>query len=210
MKPSIGSRDRLTLPKILRFLSLPFFPSHLKTYLAVQRFEDIQPDALLADGVKGVLIDADGTLCPHNSEHFSESIINHVGRMLESGLKTAIYTNASESRFQQFPNIPIVTNVHAKPDRRGFETAMKIYLNIEDPSTVCMIGDNYLTDGGAISAGMRFIHVQPILGNESMIHRTSRKLALLCAQYYFPSRFHDNNAHEPIKSSTKNIPQNFQ
>ncbi len=204
MKSTIGSRDGLTLPKVLRFLSLPFFPSHLKTYLAVQRFEDIQPEVLLADGVQGILIDADGTLCPHNNEHFSESVVNHVGRMLKSGLKTAIYTNASESRFRQFPNIPVVTDVHAKPDRRGFEAAMRNYLNIEDPSTVCMIGDNYLTDGGAISAGMRFIHVQPIQGNESAIHRMTRKLALLCAHYYFPSTFRDCDTG--TKSPAKNTP----
>lgn len=184
-----GSREGLTWPKVLRFLTLPFCPWRLTTYLAVSKFEDIQPERLLADGIQGVLIDADGTLGPHKTRRFSESVVRHVGQMAACGLKAAIYTNACESRFEQFPDIPVVSEPYAKPDSRGFEVAMKKYLNIEDPRKVCMIGDNYLTDGGAIALGMRFIHVQPVEGTESTIHRATRKFALLCAQCYSPSIF---------------------
>lgn len=196
MKPPTSSREGLTLHKVLRFLTLPFCPWRLKTYLAVERFEDIQPDRLLADGIQGVLVDADGTLGPHQTRIFSDSVVRHLGHMVASGLKAAIYTNASETRFEQFPDIPVVMDVHAKPDRRGFEIAMKKYLNIDDPRKVCMIGDNYLTDGGAIALGMRFIHVQPIAGNESTIHRATRKFALLCAQYHSPAEFRNIKTHK--------------
>ncbi len=106
--------------------------------------------------------------------------------MLEQGFKVAIYTNAAEDRFQVFEDlgVKIVNNVPPKPDTTGFEIAMKEYLGLSDPSKICMIGDNYITDGGAIGAGMRFIHVQPVAGNESLIHATTRYLAYVCARIH--------------------------
>ena len=65
--------------------------------------------------------------------------------------------------------------------------AMKKYLQLDDPATVCMIGDNYITDGGAIDAGMRFIHVQPVPGPENPLHRATRFIAYRFARLY--SRF---------------------
>jgi FMN phosphatase YigB (HAD superfamily) len=60
-----------------------------------------------------------------------------------------------------------------------------------------MIGDNYITDGGAIDAGMRFIHVQPVTGNEPLIHAVTRYLAYLCA------RIHGKIPQTHLKVTTK-------
>lgn len=187
--PSRAPREGLTWSKIQRFLALPFRPRLLQTYLAVEKIEDVSPQRLIADGVKGVLIDADGTLGPHKAEVFQESKIRHIQLIAESGLKVAIFTNAAVDRFQQLPGIPIVGEAPAKPDRRGFETAMKNCLNLDDPASVCMIGDNYLTDGGAVGAGMRFIYVRPVPGNENFVHRLFRLYAYLCARWHFPEAF---------------------
>jgi HAD superfamily phosphatase (TIGR01668 family) len=184
-----ASREGLTFAKALRFLSLPFCPRSLKPYLAVNRFVDVPIDLLQADGIQGVLLDADGTLCPHHAREFSDEVIRHIAKLTGSGLKVAIYTNAAEDRFQQFSDINIVTGVSPKPNRHGFETAMEKFLGLKDPATVCMIGDNFITDGGAYSAGMRFIHVRPIKGNESFFHAFTRHLAFLCARFYFPAAF---------------------
>lgn len=188
------------MAKVLRFLSLPFCPGKLKTYLAVDRFEDVPVETLRQDGAEGVLVDADGTLCPHHGRDFSASVIQHLHRMLESGLKVAIYTNAFEDRFDQFSGVEIVTGVEAKPDRLGFEAAMKNHLRLDDPSKVCMIGDNYITDGGAVSAGMRFIHVRPIKGRETVFHSATRYLAYLCARLY-----HSRTFRGRIRSSTAQV-----
>lgn len=183
------SREGLTVAKILRFLSLPFCPALLQTYLAVRHFVDVPVDRLKADGIQGVLIDADGTLGSHHARKFSHEVVAHVNKMADSGLKVAIYTNSFEDRFHQFQNIAIVTDVPPKPDRRGFEMAMKNFLGLKDPNTVCMIGDNFLTDGGARLAGMRFIHIHPVKGNEPFIHALTRELAFQCARFYFPRSF---------------------
>ena len=157
--------------------------------MAVKRFEEVPIDALLDAGIKGVLIDADGTLCKHHSREFSPAVIEHVQRMLAEGLKVGIYTNAFEDRFGDFPGTEIVSDVHAKPGTRGFLSAMTDHLKLENPAEVCMIGDNYITDGGAISAGMSFIYVQPIPGNENWFHSLTRAYATCLAKLYFPENF---------------------
>ncbi len=178
-----SEREGLTPAKLSRFFSLPFQPSRLSTYLAVKKFEEVPVDVLLKDGMQGVLIDADGTLGPHHTRNFDITVIDHAKKMLQMGLKVAIYTNASDDRFQPFEilGVKIVKNVPPKPDRAGFEIAMKDFLGLHDPSKICMIGDNYITDGGAIDAGMRFIYTQPVKGSEAVIHRLTRYLAYLCA-----------------------------
>ncbi len=183
---SNAPREGLKWVKIKRFLALPFSPKRLKTYKAFKRFEEVPIEALAADGIKGVLLDADGTLVPHHTQVFSESVRSHVEKMMARGLRVAIYTNAMEDRFKAFEGVAIVTDVPPKPDPRGFEIAMKKYLQLDDPATVCMIGDNYITDGGAIDAGMRFIHVQPVPGPENFIHQATRALACRIARWYFP------------------------
>jgi len=179
-------REGLTRAKVSRFLALPFSPSRLKTFMKVKRFEEIPINKLQEIGLEGILIDADGTLTPHHQSEFSQSVINHVRSMLEKGFKVAIYTNAWENRFKPFLEIgaQVVANVPAKPDPRGFQIAMTEYLDMDDPSKVCMIGDSYITDGGAVDAGMKFIHVRPIKGNEPFFHSATRFIAYLCAKIY--------------------------
>lgn len=183
---SSPEREGLTWAKVSRFLALPFSPSRLSTFMRVKRFEEIPIERLRAQGLEGVLIDADGTLAPHHAREFKQSVLDHVRSMLENGLKIAIYTNAWENRFEPFQEmgVKVVTNVPAKPDPRGFQIAMTDFLQLDDPAKVCMIGDSYITDGGAIDAGMQFIHVRPIKGNEPFFHSATRLFAYLCAKMY--------------------------
>jgi uncharacterized protein len=179
-------REGFTLAKVSRFLALPFSPSRLDTSMRVKRFEDVRIEWLLAQGLEGILLDADGTLGPHLARKFSPHILEHVLAMLNNGLKVAIYTNGREDRFQAFQEmgVKVVTNVPAKPDPRGFQIAMTDFLQLDDPAKVCMIGDNYITDGGAIDVGMRFIHIQPVKGNEPIFYSATRFFAYLCAKMH--------------------------
>ena len=178
--------EEITWAKISRFIALPFQPYRLSTYLSVKKFEEVPIDVLLNDGIKGILLDADGTMGPHHTRVFAPTILDHVQKMLQQGIKIAIYTNAAQDRFESFEKlgVKIVNSVPPKPDRNGFIKAMKHFLELEDPLKVCMIGDNYITDGGAIDAGIRFIHIQPVPGNEPFIHVLTRYLAYLCVRFY--------------------------
>ena len=179
-------REGLTWAKLIRFLALPFSPSRLSTFMQVKKFEEVPIERLLERGLEGVLIDADGTLAPHHAREFNLSVHDHVRAMLEKGLKVAIYTNAFEDRFEAFQEmgVKVVSNVQAKPDPLGFQAAMTEFLRLDDPAKVCMIGDSYVTDGGAIDAGMLFIYVEPVKGNEPVMHSATRLFAYLCAKIY--------------------------
>jgi len=179
-----SSREGLQWIKVRRFLSLPFSPDRLKTYQRVHRFEDISIEGLWDDGIRGLLLDADGTLGHHHATSFPEPVIQHIKKMLQRGFKLAVYTNASENRFGQIPEVPVVTHVPPKPDPVGFEIAMRDYLKLNDPQAVCMVGDNYITDGGAVDAGMRFLHVHPLPGPENPFHRLTRWLAERLAHWH--------------------------
>ena len=181
-----SKNEGLTWAKLSRFIALFFQPSRSSTYLSAKRFEEVPIEILLNDGIKGILLDADGTMGPHHTRVFEPAILDHVHRMLQQGLNVAIYTNAADDRFQSFEKIgvKIVNNVPPKPDRTGFIKAMKNFLELGDPLKVCMLGDNYITDGGAVDAGMRFIHIQPVSGNEPFIHALTRYLAYLCARMH--------------------------
>ena len=103
-------------------------------------------DIISQDKIKGILIDADGTLGPHHTLDFESSILDHVQAILKNGLKVAIYTNAAEDRFQIFKELGVkmVNNVPPKSDSSEFEIAMNEFLELPDPSKICMIGDNYI------------------------------------------------------------------
>ena len=177
-------REGLTWPKVIRFLSLPFCPVRLETLFAVRRFEEIPPARLLAEGIQGVLLDADGTLGPDQVRTFPESSVQHVLKLQQSGLRVGIFTNADESRFGQFEGVIAAKKVSAKPDVKGFFEAMKQTLELDNPSRVCMVGDNYVTDGGAVDAGMMFVYVKPIEGRESVVNRWLKKWGCFWAKIH--------------------------
>ena len=64
---------------------------------------------------------------PHHTREFDISVLEHVQKMLQQGLKVAIYTNAFEDRFQFFEKlgVKIVSNVPPKPDPYAVEGLCK-------------------------------------------------------------------------------------
>ena len=87
------TRDGLTLAKTLYFLSMPFRPNLLKTYMAVDRFVEVPIDQLKVDGIKGILIDVDGTLGPHHARKFSSEVVEHISKMAVSYTHLTLPTN---------------------------------------------------------------------------------------------------------------------
>ncbi len=183
------TREGLTFYKFWRFISLPFSPSKVQTWFAVKKFEDISPARLANSGIQGVLLDADGVLGSNGTQIFENRIKLHVQSFLNQGIKVAIYTNAREDRFDQFEGIKIVTNVQAKPNPLGFQKAIDCFLQLKDHKKVCMVGDNYITDGGAIELGIPFIYVVPIKGNEKLYHRATRYFGYVWARLYSKKSF---------------------
>ena len=52
-----------------------------------------------------------------------------------------------------------------------------------------MVGDNYITDGGAIELGISFIYVAPLKGTEKFYHRMTRYYGYIWARLYSRKSF---------------------
>ena len=115
----MSDRSGLKWVKVKRFFTLLVAPRRGKAYLSLARFEDVPIDRLLADGIRGALVDADGTLGPHHTPRYPASTIAHLKALQATGIRVAIYTNDREDRFDQFEGIPVVSGVPPNAVKRS-------------------------------------------------------------------------------------------
>lgn len=137
---------------------------------------DLDPAALKAAGIEGVLVDVDATLVAHHVRAFPPAVFAVLDRIEAAGLKVAIFSNARDLDTLRSLGVPVIAGVPRKPALAGFRAAVSA-LGLADPARVVMIGDNLLTDGAAVDAGLRFVWCRPIPGREPLGHRWARAAA---------------------------------
>lgn len=118
---------------------------YIPDYRAKSIFE-IDYDRLKKLGIRGILIDIDNTLVPMHTKVPTEDSANWARRMVESGFKVCILSNANHERTALFKDILSVTGVGMafKPRKKGYMKALQV-LSLESEQCV-MIGDQLLTD----------------------------------------------------------------
>ena len=105
---------------------------------------------------------------------------------LKNYVDICIFSNNNQLRQPLLElDLPFVTNVKPKPHPDGFDRAARHYLGLP-PSQCTMIGDNLLTDGGALRAGLKLALVTPVPGPESRGHRATRDYG-----YWIKQKIHD-------------------
>jgi predicted HAD superfamily phosphohydrolase YqeG len=113
--------------------------------------------------------------------------------MINEDIRIAIFSNMKAgTRYMPFietvkagtgREIPIITSRYPKPDPRGFlESSEKLQLSQKDQ--VVMIGDNFVTDGGCIRAGIPFIKVDPVPTDESIFKKLTRSPQTASRKFY--------------------------
>lgn len=157
------SREGLNITKFLQAFRL-LWPSNTKTLARLECFTELDIDKIRTEtdvDIKGIILDIDGCVS-YNHENILPENSEHIKRLIAHGIKIVVYSNmAKTNRYDVFEGkINVLTNVPPKPDSAGFELAHK-KLGLPK-NNIVMIGDNYLTDGGAIRAGINFIHVKPL------------------------------------------------
>lgn len=178
-RPSAAARRQHRLNLIRRGARFALRADQRVIWRAVDRVTDIDPEDLASAGVRGVLVDADATLAPHHERDFSPAVRDWLGSLQGAGLRVAIYSNARDQSALKTLGVPVIQPSPPKPDPAGFRGAV-LRLSLR-PSQVVMIGDNLITDGAAIDAGLRFIYCRPIAGKERRAHRWVRRAAHLLA-----------------------------
>jgi len=167
-----NNREGLNFTKVAHNFALTVDPRLTRTIVPMQSFVDLDWETILKQS-RGLVIDVDATLVAHHSNEFSPLVLAML-ETLRAQIDVVIFSNNNQLR-QPLVDIglPFVTNVKPKPHPDGFDRAARFYMN-RSPQKCTMIGDNLLTDGGALVAGMKLALVKPVPGPEGRGHRLTR------------------------------------
>ena len=148
---------------------------YLRPTSRARGIEEIDIDTLLADGVRGIIIDLDNTLVGYRLREPEAEVAAWLERAKQRGLQAIIVTNNATDWALQTARalrIPCIPNAR-KPLLRGFHAALKA-LGTSHEETV-VIGDQLFTDVlGAKRFGMKVILTEPIVSREQWWMRLTR------------------------------------
>ncbi|MDJ0625728.1 MAG: YqeG family HAD IIIA-type phosphatase [Candidatus Caenarcaniphilales bacterium] len=155
------------------------------TYFIDDTVENLDVNQLIADGVKGLILDLDNTIMRPRAGYFCDAVLPWLEKARGLGLKLIIVTNNKNDQYLkevepiiEQHQILMITKAK-KPRRLKLREALE---QIElPPQNVCIVGDRVLTDIlGGRRLGMKTAFVRPLLGNEeNRLFRFLRKIELL-------------------------------
>jgi uncharacterized protein len=137
---------------------------------------------LIADNIKGLILDLDNTIMLPKSGEFSPEIANWIKSALTANLKIIIVTNNKDeiylnslSPLLDKYDIPIIIKAQ-KPRSKNLKKAIE-YLNLP-AENICIIGDRVLTDiWGGINVNIKTAFVEPLIGKkENILYRALRRM----------------------------------
>ncbi len=141
----------------------------MKADIRLESVNDIDPEMLRKDGIRGIVFDIDNTLEEYNTKQPGERSLSLFRKLSKAGLRIGILSNAKNKRAEQFaagfpkadfPEISVVSAA-GKPLRSGF-TKLLTKMGLKADESV-MVGDQLYTDIlGGNCAGLKTILVKPI------------------------------------------------
>lgn len=138
-------------------------------------------EALVASGVRAVVLDLDNTLGPWGLTELTPHALALLTDLRERGLQVGLLSNAGRRRRARLEaqlaplGIPLILRA-GKPLKRGFLEALRLLG--ASPERTVMVGDQWLTDVvGAKRLGLRTVLVAPVdPRSESRWTRARRRL----------------------------------
>lgn len=137
---------------------------------------ELDPQELVAQGIRGVILDIDNTLVAWDAPGADEAARQAVRRLQQAGLKVVLISNARSPRRQAVARaLGVVCLPGPKPLRRCFVRAAELMgLPCQQ---VAVVGDQLWTDVlGARWAGMYAVLVNPLSRREHWLTRLGRRL----------------------------------
>ncbi len=170
LAPDAINRERTLKDEVVYFIknaiSRQRKQEQKKTDAYLDRFSDFDIEKLrimTRKALKAILIDIDGCIAPPCGE-IPEENVRKVKEFLDAGVGVGVYSNCeSLPRLDSLKEmgVNIYNGKKPKPEREGFREACDFFGF--NPEETWMVGDNPLTDGGAIGIleGMAFIKPIP-------------------------------------------------
>ena len=153
---------------------------YLRPTSYARRIEEIEIEALRADGIRGIIIDLDNTLVGYRLNEPDAKVAAWLGEATRAGFQAIIVTNNATDwalQMAQSLGVPCIPNAR-KPLLRGFHAALEA-LGTSAEDTI-VIGDQIFTDVlGAKRFGMKVILTEPIVAREEWWMRLTRFLERL-------------------------------
>ena len=139
-------------------MSLRFVPD-----FRFEKFNDVTPEFLCANGIKGVILDIDNTLEPYENEKPGEHVIAWISSLSAVGIKTAIVSNNNRARVELF-NAELRMPAYSKAGKPFKKNLLKAMCDMSTTTdNTLLIGDQVFTDvWGAHNAGIKAVLVPPI------------------------------------------------
>ena len=108
---------------------------------------DINFELLWKKNIRTIMLDLDNTLIPYDESDPTGKIHNLFDKIKQFGFKVYIISNNKKERVQNFAKQVKARYVYSarKPFRLGFKKALDLADN-PSPKTVCLIGDQFMTD----------------------------------------------------------------
>lgn len=130
---------------------------------------ELDPNALLAAGIRGLILDLDNTLVDWNESYVRPEVRTWLARARETGLQLCLASNSIWGRRVRAVGaelgLPVVTRA-CKPFPVAFRRAMRVMGTT--PESTCAIGDQVFTDlAGAQWLGLKTVLLQPLSSRES-------------------------------------------
>ncbi|MFW5794791.1 MAG: YqeG family HAD IIIA-type phosphatase [Bacillota bacterium] len=119
-----------------------FYPNQYK-----KTIYDINFEKLKKYGIKHILIDLDNTLISYEENLPTDKIRDLIKYIRDLNLQVLIISNNREPRVKSFSKAIGCDYIYSakKPLKSGFKRALK-KLGNPNPKTVCLIGDQFMTD----------------------------------------------------------------
>ena len=148
-----------------------------KITIALKTICDLSPELLAKHGIKGLLLDLDNPLTPHDTPSPADGVPEWISRMKENGIKMCIVSNNHEPRVKPFADALGLDYVWEgkKPLSKGFREAKeKMHLPWND---LAVVGDQIYTDVlGAWLKRLKCVYVFPIEHEKTRFFRFKRKM----------------------------------
>jgi HAD superfamily phosphatase (TIGR01668 family) len=141
------------------------------------KFDDVTPEFLKAEGISFLLIDIDNTLAPYEEPLPNERVKAWFAALDAAGIRAILVSNNHADRVELFNSqlgLPAFADCH-KPSPRRMRRLMESFgATLEETSA---LGDQIFTDvWGAKAMGARAILVPPIRDKKTLFFRAKRLL----------------------------------
>ncbi len=148
-----------------------------KPDIYIKKAIDLDMQDLWERGIRGIVLDVDNTLVPHNFMEITPEARSFADALKAQGFKVIVLSNNSEERVRPMAEglgLPFFYKT-LKPKKKFYRLAMEEMGTT--PKTTAGIGDQFLTDvWGANRSGLLSVLVHPIVeANETTFIVLKRK-----------------------------------